>query len=419
MKSRSMILSLLAASLLAGCAAPAGTSDSGQSSSPSIETSSDESSVSAVNLSQEESASLFRFSWSLFEQLHDQGKDSLISPLSAFFALGMSANGADGQTLAQMEDTLGVPVDVMNKLSKSAIASAQGENRQLEIANSIWVKDIVLSDEFQSVLKSDYAGEGFETKFDADAVKQINDWVSNKTDGQIPEMVSQEDLNNLVLLLINALNFDAKWAEPYPEEAISTFEFTDAQGNTTETECLMSQEDQYVKTDSLHGFIRPYEKGRYSFAALIPVDEGESLDDALAHTDQTQLEQALHDPESRDIQAAIPSFTLDSSMSLNDALKALGITDAFDENADFSKMSEGHDLMISSVKQKTKIKVDAKGTKAAAATSIGISETAALVDEEEPVVITCDRPFMFLIIDNDSATPVFIGTLESAPQPVK
>ncbi len=417
MKTRSMILSILAASLLVGCTAPAADpKNSQQSAMPPSETSSSVPPAVAVNLSQEQSASLFDFSWSLFKQLHDQDKDSLVSSLSAFFALGMAANGANGQTLAQIEDALGVPVDVMNALSKSAIASAQGENRQLEIANSVWVKDLALSNDFQSILKNDYAGEGFETKFDADAVKQINNWVSEKTDGQIQDVVNEEELEDLMLLLINALNFDANWAEPYEKEAISSFVFADAKGNKAETECLMSQEEKYVDAGSLQGFIRPYENGRYAFAALIPTDEKQSLDDALEAVDPAKLEEVLQCPDFREVHATIPSFTLDSSMTLNNALKTIGITDAFEDTADFSKMTDDAALKLSFVKQKTKITVDAKGTKAAASTTVGAVPTSAPEDPEPPVTITCDRPFLFMILDGESGTPVFIGTLEELPE---
>lgn len=423
MKKKRIAAAVLAAALLAGCAqTPAPDPDASSTATSNV--SSDTANVPAgnedkpvvVNLSDEQKASLFKFSWSLFEKMHEAGTDTLVSPLSAFFALGMCANGADGATLEQMENTLGVDVATMNTLAKSALLAAQGENKQLGIANSVWVNESGLDQSYLDVIKSAYDAQGFDVDFTADAYQQINAWVNEKTDGQIPELVNKQDVANLVALLVNTLNFDAKWAEPYEDTDISTFVFTDAQGNEKETESLFSKEDKYVDAGALHGFVRPYEGERYAFAALIPSDENESLEDALSKVDQAQLEEALAHTQTKEVLATIPSFTLDQSMVLNQALQEMGMIDAFTEHADFSKMSEEQKLMISKVMQKTKITVNAQGTKAAAATSVGIMVTSAPLEEELPIYITCDRPFVYMIIDQETATPVFIGTLEGLPQ---
>ncbi len=423
MKTKRYAAALLAAALLAGCAqnpAPDPDVSSETSSVVSNDVSGvpakDDDKLAVLNLSDEQKASLFKFSWSLFEKMHEAGTDTLVSPLSAFFALGMCANGADGATLEQMENTLGVDVPTMNHLAKSALLAAEGENKQLGIANSVWVNEAGLDQSYLDVLESAYDAQGFDVDFATDADKQINAWVNEKTDGQIPELVSKQDVANLVALLVNTLNFDAKWAEPYEDTDIATFVFTDAQGNEKETESLFSKEDKYVDAGALHGFVRPYEGDRYAFAALIPSDENESLEEALSKVDQAQLEDALAHTQEKDVRATIPSFTLDQSMILNQALQEMGMIDAFTEHADFSKMSEEQKLMISKVMQKTKITVDAQGTKAAAATSVGIMATSAPLEEELPIYITCNRPFVYMIIDQETATPVFIGTLEGLPQ---
>lgn len=413
MKKKQICASLLAASIAAGCSSAPAANRSEQNSISAQNTSAAH--VEAVALSDAQKLSVFDFSWNLFKEIRQEKEDALLSPLSAFFALGMAANGAAGSTLTGMEETMGLDLATVNALSRAAIETAKGENRQLSIANSVWVKDVTLLDAYQSVLKNDYDAEGFTTDFSADAAKTINDWVSDKTDGEIGDLVTPSSIEDLSLLLIDALSFDAKWETPYEEGAVGSMIFTDADRKETECEALYSSESLYVDADSLEGFIKPYENDRYAFAALLPKASALTLDEALGQMKAKSLEEALKDPQDREVNAVLPSFEMESESPLKEALASLGMQEAFESQADFSKMTEDEALVISSVVQKAKIKVDAQGTKAAAATEIGAMGTSAMVDEEEPVQIVCDQPFLYLIIDRETGTPVFIGTLEQAP----
>lgn len=410
MKKKSAFILLSACLACAGCttAPQKGSSESLQNENSAQQP------AAVVQLSDQQKASLFTFSWNLFNELYEDGKDALASPLSAYFALGMAAQGADGKTLDEIEKTLGTDVKTMRELSASAIQSAQGENRQLQIANSIWVKDTELDSSYLDVLKEDYDAEGFESAFDSKAADQINDWVSQKTDGQISKMVDSSEIESLSLLLLNAINFDAKWQTSYESEDITRFTFTAASGESQECDAMLSIEDQYVDAGSVHGFMRPYEGGRYALCGLIPKDEQKTIDEALQKIDSSGLEKAIQTPQQRDVHATMPPFEVESAFSLKDALQKLGMDLPFSDLADFSGMSKSTKLKIGAVNQKSRLLLNAQGTKAAAATDVGMVEESARV-EEDPIYIACNRPFLYLIVDIETGTPVFIGIQNSIP----
>lgn len=187
---------------------------------------------------------------------------------------------------------------------------------------------------------------------------------------------------------------------------------TRADGSSAEIDLMTSQEDGFLENEEFEGFLRPYEDFAYDLVVLLP-KEGKTLDEAIASLDGTSLRRILTSPAEAIVHAAIPPFSIESEWNLNDSLQALGMTDAFDSAADFSAMTgSNNSLMISSVIQKAKIDVDAQGTKAGAATAVMVNESAMVVEIEEKTV-TCDRPFLYMIVDAKDKVPVFIGTVEN------
>ncbi len=407
------ICTLLCGTLLCGCSTVGqqGSSQSSTSSQSSI----GEPNVGYVNTSDEELNSLYSFSWNLFNEVREDQEGLLVSPLSALFALGMAANGANGQTRDQMEKALNLSVDQINALSRNALTSAaEDKTRTLEIANSMWVnqeRTDSLVESYSKLLKDDYDAEDFVLDFSqGDGQEQINQWVSDKTHGLIDKMPA--DLSaDTVMVLINALAFNSAWAQEYEAADISKGEFTNADGSTSQVDFLSSTEEDFVLAEGLKGFIKPYESRRYGLALLIPEDD-RSLDEVLAGVDGAKLLNALRTPQSATVHASFPEYTFASEMKLNEALEQMGMQLPFSDQADFSNMIQDGDVTISEVLQKAKIEVSRTGTKAAAATEVIVNETAALESPEE-VEIVCDRPFLYILMDLDTATPVFMGTIQS------
>lgn len=159
----------------------------------------------------------------LFKESMEDGENTLISPLSVLVALSMTANGADGETLSQMESVLGMPIDQLNTWISNYMANLPEEEKyKLSLANSIWFKDdptFVVNEDFLQT-NADYYGAGiYRSPFDDSTLKEINQWVENNTDGMIKDILDQIP-KDAVMYLINALAFDAEWQSIYKEYQI-------------------------------------------------------------------------------------------------------------------------------------------------------------------------------------------------------
>ena len=337
------------------------------------------------------------------------GENTLVSPLSATLALSMLANGADGETLAQIEAVLcgGIPVENWNEYIKYYVNHLPSTNNvKLHQANSIWYANspsLSLRPSFLQTVTNYYDAELYAAPFNDNTLAEINKWISNNTDGQIQNAL--DDLDG-VMCLINALVFDGKWMTPYEDDDIYDRPFHNADGTTTTVDMMFCELGQYLQSDSARGFIKVYDGGDYAFVAILP-NEDLTLTEYLENLTADDLTQLLNSSRPAEVETGLPQFEYEFSIEMKDVLREMGITDAFDPTgADFSAMAE--DLYVESILQKTRITVDAKGTKAAAVTVVGPTFTA-LPTTVEPIIL--DRPFLYMIVDTQTNLPIFIGTV--------
>lgn len=370
------------------------------------------------------SAAQMNFALKLFEKtFEEKGKENLlVSPVSVTLALAMTANGADGETKKQFETLLGsgMDTDELNAYLYTFLQSLSNEDAgKLKIANSIWfntARNAFEADKSFLQKNADwYSASIYGSDFGSQTVKDINAWVSDKTDKMIDELISKIDPDT-VMFLINALAFDAEWQDIYKKNDISDGEFTSLDGQKRKVEMMQSQEYAYFDDGYATGFRKNYTGGRYSFIALLP-NEGVSLADyvgILANTEPEKVVKMLTSPQSATVQATMPKFGYDFELKLNDVLIALGLSAPFDSStADLSKLGKCSDesaLYINEVLHKTHIEVDARGTKAGAATSVAVNKETAM-NPEEIKEVTLDRPFVYIIFDNETSTPIFIGSV--------
>lgn len=354
--------------------------------------------------------------------MEKQGENILISPLSVTAALAMTANGADGTTKQQFEAVLGsgIETDELNKYLYSFLQSLSNEEKgKLKIANSIWFKttdnSFTADKDFLQKNADWFSASIYGSDFDSQTVKDINAWVSEKTDKMIDRVVD-EISDDTVMFLVNALAFDAEWQDIYTKENISDGEFTSLGGQKRTVGMMHSYEHKYLDDGNATGFVKDYAGGRYSFVALLP-NEGVSLSDyveTLANTPPEKLVTFLSSPKNATVEATMPKFGYDFEIKLNDTLASLGLSDAFDSSkADLSKLgncSDGNNLYINEVLHKTHIEVGERGTKAGAVTSVEVNTEASMYPEEIKEV-TLDRPFVYIIFDNETSTPIFIGSV--------
>ena len=211
------------------------------------------------------------FAVRLFQTTWEEGKNSLISPLSVMLALSMTANGAKGETLAQMEALLGgdIPIGELNEYLHAYVGSLpSSEKAKLTLANSIWFKDsgFTVEEDFLQRNADYYGAAAYKSAFDEKTLRDINSWVKENTDGVIDKIVDQMD-PYAVMYLVNTVLFDAEWQNIYRKHEVRDGTFTAIDGAKRTVSMMYSNESLYLDDGKATGFLKPYNNG-YSFAAL-------------------------------------------------------------------------------------------------------------------------------------------------------
>ena len=367
-------------------------------------------------MTEDEVRVLTGFGLELLKNLPNREENPLVSPASVAYALGMTANGAGGQTLAQMEAVLGLPVAQLNQaLSGWKAALPAADDCSLHLANALWLRDdpgLTVQDSFLQAAARWYDAAAYKGPFDGSTITEINDWVSRHTKKMIPTILNQLP-EDAVLCLVNALAFDAQWKTPYRETQVRDGRFYPAEGGSVPVDMMYSTEWQYLEDEQATGFIKPYAGGSCAFVALMP-NVGFSVEYYLETLDAGHLYELLSQPQREKVDAGLPAFALEYDTGLAKPLAAMGMTDAFSSKADFSAMGQyaGQPLYISDVLHKTYIQVDPQGTKAAAATAVVVAPTAAPAEDTVKEVIL-DRPFLYFLIDTRTSLPFFMGIMEN------
>lgn len=362
--------------------------------------------------------SQMRLAVELFQSSVLESKDEnvLISPLSIQLALAMTANGAEGNTKAEMEALLGgeISLEDLNEYLYSYVNNlSSAEKYKLQIANSIWFRDdegrLQVEKDFLQKNADYYGAQAYKAAFDDQTLKDINNWVKDHTDGMIDSILDQID-EDAVMYLINALVFDAEWQHVYDKSDVYKGKFTNIGGTEKQVDMMHSEETVYLQDENAIGFMKPYSGSKYNFAVLLP-NEGVDIYEYIAGLTGESLMETLSTPQLGMVMATLPKFSYEYELTMNDVLKELGMPSAFiGDTADFSKMAHSSrgNIYIGDVLHKTFISVDELGTKAGAVTKVQMNDESAPMSEW---VVTLNRPFVYMIIDNETNLPVFIGTV--------
>ena len=363
------------------------------------------------------SAAAADFGVRLFQTSMEEGKNTLISPLSVLYALAMTTNGADGETLAQMEQVLGMNCDDLNSFMLAYLdLLPEGKAYKMSLANSIWFKDdsnFVVEQSFLQTNADYYGADAYKAVFDEGTRNDINNWVKEHTDGMIPEILDKIP-DEAIMYLVNALAFEAEWADVYEEHQIREGRFTMEDGTRQDVDMMHSEEYTYLKDDLATGFMKFYKDRRYAFVAMLP-NEGITVSEYVDSLTGEHLMDMLTNPQDVTVFAVMPKFETEYDIEMSEVLQEMGMTDAFDWRvADFSRLGtynvDGMNICINRVLHKTFISVSEQGTKAGAATAVEmVAEGAMEIIEFKEVVL--DRPFVYMLIDCETNLPFFIGTM--------
>lgn len=371
--------------------------------------------VTPLNSLDSQNVKMTDFAVRFFKACQEDGKNTLVSPLSVISALAMTANGAKGDTLSQMEKVFGMTRDELNLYLYTYINSLpQDEKYSLNLANSIWFTDDKRFTVNQSFLQTNgdfYGADIYKAPFDNDTLDSINNWVNKNTDGMIPQILDKIP-EEAVMYLINALAFEAQWDVEFGKNQILyNKKFTKEDGTEQKATFMECDLTSYLEDDKARGFIKYYKDKKYAFVALLP-NEGITVSQYLKSLNGNTVSNLLSNVKNTTVTAIMPKFETEYSIDFTGKLKDMGMPLAVDEGlANFKGIGtyKNANLYIGSAIHKTFISVTEKGTKAGAATSIGIfNDTAEL---PSPPKVELDRPFVYMLIDCENNVPFFIGTM--------
>lgn len=363
------------------------------------------------------------FDFDLFRQVAEDEREGeayrnfFLSPESLRIALMMAYNGAAGETAGAMASVLGIEGMTLEEANRSMsellkLLKETGRGVEVEIADSLWAKeDIDFKDDFIERNQEYYSAEVEQLTTPG----PINEWVDEKTQGKITEIVD-EIKPNTILFLINALYFNGEWTNEFEESRTSEEDFTLQDGSTIKAS-LMHQSGtyRYMENDVLQAVEIPYGEEEEAGMLIFLPRNPEDLTSVVEQLSGEKYDEWVSQMASSDGDIAVPKFKLEYEKSLNDTLEALGMGIAFDPGkADFANMVAaesvgGENVYISEVLQKTYLDVNEKGTEAAAVTSVEVGVTSAPVTDRFEMVV--DHPFLMAIRDSETGTILFMGLI--------
>lgn len=370
----------------------------------------------ATNSEEKIVAANTRFGFKLFSEIlkEQQEENIFISPSSIAMALAMAYNGASGSTQKTMAQTLelkGLTLQqVNNAYAQLKNLLRNPDNKvKLNIANSLWAdKDAKFNPEFLQRNQSFYQAKVTNLNFkDPSAPQTINRWVKENTQGKIDRIVGQINPDE-VLFLLNAIYFKGTWSQEFDPSQTEDSAFNLTSGEQ-KMHPMMSQNGKYkyYETNGFQSVSLPYgEDGRISFYVFLP-KENSSLPAFYQNLNAQNWEKWMTQFQRRKGSIRLPRFKTEYDITLNKALSALGMGEAFTSRANFSGM--GDNFAISEVKHKTFVEVNEEGTEAAATTSVGIMATSA--STEPPFKMIVNRPFFYAIRDNKTGSLLFMGSI--------
>ena len=376
------------------------------------------------------------FAFDLYRALSNSEGNLFYSPFSISQALAMTSAGARGKTLSQMADTLQhrLPQSSLhpafNALDRTLASRGQepggtpsdagegGQYFQLNIANAVWGQggyhflpdflDVLAENYGAGMMAVDFVGAPDESRV------RINDWVVDETAGKIKDLLLPGVIDSSTrLVLTNAIYFNTSWHWPFSPSSTQLRPFHLAGGSTVRVP-MMTETYRgygYARGDGYQVVDVPYSWGEMSMTILLP-DEG-ALEEFEGSLDSEMLNQIIDDLETDYVTLTMPLFEFESEFSLSETLAGMGMPDAFGGGADFSGLTGSRDLWISEVLHKAFVSVDEKGTEAAAATGVAMLMSG---PGKDPIAVTVDRPFIFLIRDIGTVTVLFLGRV-SNPDP--
>ncbi|HMN13386.1 MAG TPA: serpin family protein [Bellilinea sp.] len=359
------------------------------------------------------------FAFNLYRQLAAKDGNLVLSPYSISQALAMTYAGAAGTTAEELARVMQFNLaqdkfhPAFNSLDLTLRQQSLQDGKPLfefNVANALWgQKGYTFLEPFLNTVSKNYGGGLKELDFarSEEARSAINRWVEAQTNNKIKDLIPPDALDELTrLVLTNAVYFKAPWAVQFQPESTQPGDFYLLNGTKTQVPFMHMQEGFYSSVTEDYQIVElPYKGYDFSMVILMPKDG--TFTEFEKSLSAEKYQDLLTKLQVNQVVLAMPKFKIESTLGLKDSLQQLGMSEAFSSNADFSGMTGSKELAISDVIQKAFIDVNEEGTEAAAATAVIIGKTS--MDPSEPLKITLDHPFIYLIKDRQTNSVLFMG----------
>ena len=351
------------------------------------------------------------FAFNLFRAIKDD-ESKLVSPLSITYALGMLNNGAVGATQQEINKVLGfgnADADAINNFCLKMLKECPNLDKDTKvlIANTIYLnKGYNLKKDFVKKAQKYYSATPETRNFgDGKTLDVINKWANDHTEGMIPEILTQDEFDpSMVSYLLNALYFKGVWSEKFSESRTKAELF-----NEKDKVMMMRMEKKfrYSDNDVFQSIDLPYGNRAYRMTVLLP-HRDKTVDDVLASLNGKKWDETRNNMRTTLIDLKLPRFETKSNIDLKKVMSNLGMPLAFTGQANFNEFCDNA-THIGLMKQVAKIKLDEKGTEAAAVTVIGMMKTSSVPRPEKPIEFYADRNFVYVITEQSTGAIFFIG----------
>lgn len=364
------------------------------------------------------------FAFDFYSEIKGEDGNIFFSPFSMVSAFAMIYDGAKGQTADEFRAVFHLPESVNavreDYATINKALNAGSKDYELHNANAFWAKDgYPFLGDYLSAVKDYYKGEVKNLNFDnpESSSKTINDWVEDKTNGKIRDLIPASVINGGTrAILTNAIYFKGKWAEQFNEKNTEEENFKTDNDGTVKAR-MMSRTDKesvfgYMENGDLQALEMPYDGGDLSAIFLLP-KRGSADKIAEGMTAEKFAELTAEFKEQR-VDVYIPRFKFETKYTMSGILKKMGLMTPFSDDADFSGMTGNRDLKIDEAIHKAFVEVNEEGTEAAAATGIVVSITSAGPENEPEIpVFRADHPFLFIIQHKPTGTILFLGRVSN------
>jgi len=382
---------------------------------------------------QEFSTAITNFGLKMMAQMPRDGKSTVLSPVSLAVPLSLLANGARGQSYDELAAVLGIEditeyneqfaayQEFLNENSEFISSTEERNERSyLKYGSSIWVENnFPLNPNFSNINDLYYSAKltSLDFYYSSAAAQRINEWVLEMTEGKVQDLVKKDDIEGSCMIIINTIFFNFTWQTKYLW--VSEREFLTYDGKTVTAGFLHSDElTRYIKGENVRGFKQSYFGNQYYFAALLP-DEGIDIYDYAASLTGEELQEIFKSESDHELDIRFPRFIIKNSIDCKDLLQKAGVNSIFYGGIDGLMEDEANStsklLYISKILQDAGIELNESGTAACAATMM----TVAMGGPQDPIELNFDRPFLYVIADEEYDIPLFIGIVAAVEPAVE